>query len=324
MFSAERRSKAGNLLKSLLEHPSQPRSYRPLHLAALHGRRDFCRLLLHYGADVDGRDKKNRTALYWALKSHNEEMALMLLRHGAAVTDREYAMALERLYPGVVRTMLREGAGRCDANVLRVSKRKGKGLFSLGDVISSPMKTVVEAKYKPQRQKDAAVKLGDASDDYLRVALTRMFDEDDDAASATADNLSSARQRRRSVSPLVGEDDDLPPAYGTANSAVINDVDVNPACTNCDEEDADDREEFDLKTDILALLIEAGGRVDVTDTRKSPLLAAAKKGDLRLLEWLRLQGGKLTILFANDYHDTVVGNVSRGKMKKRNLFFSLK
>ena len=95
-----------NLLKSLLEHPSQPRSYRPLHLAALHGRRDFGRLLLHYGADVNGRDKKNRTALYWALKSHNEEMALMLLRHGAKVTDREYSMALERLYLEVVEEML--------------------------------------------------------------------------------------------------------------------------------------------------------------------------------------------------------------------------
>ena len=142
--SSERRPKAGNLLKSLLEHPSQPRSYRPLHLAALHGRRDFCRLLLHYGADVDGRDKKNRTALYWALKSHNEEMALMLLRHGATVTDREYAMALERLYPSVVEAMLR-GTSR-DPNILRVSKRKGKSLFSLGDVISAPMKTVVEAK----------------------------------------------------------------------------------------------------------------------------------------------------------------------------------
>ena len=109
----------GNLLKSLLEHPSQPRSYRPLHLAALHGRRDFGRLLLHYGADVNGRDKKNRTALYWALKSHNEEMALMLLRHGAKVTDREYSMALERLYLEVVEEMLGSFGGK-SSSVVRV------------------------------------------------------------------------------------------------------------------------------------------------------------------------------------------------------------
>ena len=182
--SPTKKHRPGNLLKSLLEHPSQPRSYRPLHLAALHGRRDFGRLLLHHGADVDGRDKKNRTALYWALKSHNEEMALMLLRHGATVTDREYAMALERLYLDVVEAMLGsdrrcgdKGRGssssninrrssnvtnsrskyRCDANTLLVSKRKGKSLFSLGDIVSSPMKAVVEAKFKPVRPAEGSV-----------------------------------------------------------------------------------------------------------------------------------------------------------------------
>ena len=100
----------------------------------------------------------------------------------------------------------------------------GKSLFTLGDVISSPMKTVVEAKYKPQKHKDE-VKLGDTSEDYLRVALTRMFDDDDDT---TVEVPPSARQRRRSVSPLVAQDDDLPAAYAT-NSANASDL----ACTNC-------------------------------------------------------------------------------------------
>ena len=88
-------------------------------------------------------------------------MALMLLRHGATVTDREYSMALERLYVDVIKEMLgvsppcgrnkRSNKFHCDANTLRVSNRKGKSLFSLGDVISSPMKTVVEAKFVPVR-----------------------------------------------------------------------------------------------------------------------------------------------------------------------------
>ena len=69
--------------------------------------------------------------------------------------------------------------------------------------------------------------------------------------------------------------------------------------------------------EILTLLIEGGGEINVADTRRSPLLAAAKKGDERLLEWLRLRGGKLKILFTNDYHDTVVGNVSRGKINEK-------
>ena len=61
------------------------------------------------------------------------------------------------------------------------------------------------------------------------------------------------------------------------------------------------------------MLIERGGDINVKDTKKSPLLAAVKKGDERILEWLRVKGGNLHIVFANDYHDNVVGNVSRGE-----------
>jgi len=301
-----------NLLKSLLEHPSQPRSYRPLHLAALHGRRDFGRLLLHYGADVDGRDKKNRTALYWALKSHNEEMALMLLRHGATVTDREYSMALERLYLDVIEAMVSSSSGSlasnrscrrrsqfcCDPNILRVSKRKGKGLFTLGDIVSSPMRTVVEAKFKPVSPPEDDVKFGDSSEDYLRVALSRMFDDDDDV-----DIPASSRQRRRSISPLVDLDDDLPAAYASKTPF---------DCVNCRFQDTDEREALRLKTEILDLLMARGGEINVTDTKRSPLLAAARKGDERMLEWLTAKGGNLHIVFADDYYDDVVGNVSRG------------
>ena len=97
-----------------------------------------------------------------------------------------------------------------------MSKRKGKSLFSLGDVISSPLKTVVEAKYKSQRPPKDQVKLGDSSEDYIRVALTRMFDDDEEDADGVASvEVAAARRRRRSVSPLVAQDDDLLPAFAT-------------------------------------------------------------------------------------------------------------
>ena len=82
---------------------------------------------------------------------------------------------------------------------------------------------------------------------------------------------------------------------------------------NCDHEDADDREAFRRKTDILSLLIDAGAEINVADTRRSPLLAAARKGDEKLLDWLRIKGAKLDLTFKNDYHDSTVGNVSKGK-----------
>ena len=119
------------------------------------------------------------------------------------------------------------------------------------------------------------------------------------------------------MSPIVALDDDLPAAYATGSSVAGSgggdDAGVKASCNNCDDdEDPDEREAYRLKAEILTLLIDAGGDINVADTRRSPLLAAARKGDERLLEWFRSRGGKLDIRFTNDYHDGVMGNVSRG------------
>jgi ankyrin repeat protein len=51
---------------------------------------------------------------------------------------------------------------------------------------------------------------------------------------------------------------------------------------------SDEQESFRRKTEIMSLLLDAGADVNCRDTRRSPLLAAAQKGDETLLEWLQV------------------------------------
>ena len=57
--------------------------FRPLVQAAIMEKTDVAGLLLDYGADVDQQDGTGRTALHWAVESHNLPLCKLLLSHKA-------------------------------------------------------------------------------------------------------------------------------------------------------------------------------------------------------------------------------------------------
>jgi ankyrin repeat protein len=61
---------------------------RPLHSAAAAGRREVCEVLLDAGADVNAVQHGGYTALLEARQNGNEELAQLLLQHGADPTAR--------------------------------------------------------------------------------------------------------------------------------------------------------------------------------------------------------------------------------------------
>lgn len=60
-----------------------------LFVAAGEGHEEGVRLLLEYGAEVNGRDKKGQTALFEAAIEGREQVARLLLEHGAEVNARD-------------------------------------------------------------------------------------------------------------------------------------------------------------------------------------------------------------------------------------------
>ena len=63
-------------------------SFSNLHLAAFYGFNNFAKLLIHYGYDVDIREKKGFTPLHIAANRGKIDMAKLLLNNGADVNAK--------------------------------------------------------------------------------------------------------------------------------------------------------------------------------------------------------------------------------------------
>ena len=57
----------------------------PLHLCALKGNENLCRLLLEHNADVNGQDKHGYTPLHWCDREGKEYLCRLFLEHNADV-----------------------------------------------------------------------------------------------------------------------------------------------------------------------------------------------------------------------------------------------
>lgn len=111
----------------------------PLMYAALSGNTEAIKLLLAKGADVNARNKLNRTALMFAALSADSGAVKLLLEKGAAVnltnelgyTALMYAAASESQEPEVIKALLAKGAeidaqAKDGETALKLAGRKGR------------------------------------------------------------------------------------------------------------------------------------------------------------------------------------------------------
>jgi len=61
------------------------RGFRPLHKAALTGRKDIVELLISNGADINSRDNQGQTPLVWAISEGTLDVIKLLVDRGANV-----------------------------------------------------------------------------------------------------------------------------------------------------------------------------------------------------------------------------------------------
>jgi len=64
------------------------RGYRPLHKAALTGRRDIVELLISNGADVNAKDNWGRTPLHHSIEEGSIDVVKLLVEKGANINAR--------------------------------------------------------------------------------------------------------------------------------------------------------------------------------------------------------------------------------------------
>ena len=92
----------------------------PLHLASLYGHVDIARLLLNHGADLKARDNDQLTPLHEASISGNLDAARPLLEYRADVDARDeqgrtaYQIASDRVYDEIAQLLLAHGASAED------------------------------------------------------------------------------------------------------------------------------------------------------------------------------------------------------------------
>jgi ankyrin repeat protein len=78
-----------HIVRLLLDNGANPnvwtsiRGTTPLHAASYRGNLEVVRLLLEYGADVERKNKEDRTPFEVALEGRHHEVALFLSFHGA-------------------------------------------------------------------------------------------------------------------------------------------------------------------------------------------------------------------------------------------------
>ena len=56
-----------------------------MHLCAIEGNENLCRLLLEHNADVNIQDNDGYTPLHWSTREGNENLCRLLLEHNADV-----------------------------------------------------------------------------------------------------------------------------------------------------------------------------------------------------------------------------------------------
>ena len=121
---------------------------RVLHTAAQQGLVSSVQLLLEHGADVNGRNIHEQSALYFAAMGDHAEVVTMLLAAGAVVVGEDLAAALDAGHHELAQQLLRRvdlttlGADELDGLIARADSQSNEEmleqLFAARELIAAP------------------------------------------------------------------------------------------------------------------------------------------------------------------------------------------